>query len=142
MTEFTAAIPLFFSCTHVFYEKNDSYCKLGGYCRMGYRQLDCRKYQPNTHNMPTIKEQIKSKKKMAEIYAVMVKKLNRLISVMPQEVSGDTSDLISTDLTTLNNDIKGIREYLVIKKTSNENMIAICNERIDELKKMPENGTE
>lgn len=89
--------------------------------------------------MPTIKEQIKSKKKMAEIYSVMVKKLDRLINVLPKEVSGDTSDLISTDLTTLNNDIKGIREYLVIKKTSNENMIAICNERIEELKKMPEN---
>jgi hypothetical protein len=95
--------------------------------------------------MPTIKEQLKSKKKMAEIYTAMVKKLNRLVNVLPQEVSGDTSDLISTDLTTLNNDIKGIREYLVIKKTSNENMIAICNERIEQLKKMPEesnNGTE
>lgn len=79
---------------------------------------------------------------MAEIYSVMVKRLNRLISVMPQEVSGDTSDLILSDLTTLNNDIKWIREYLIIKRTNNENMIAICNERIEELKKTPENGTE
>lgn len=46
--EFTPTMPLYFQCIHISYKKSDSFCKLGGSCGMGYRQLDCRKYKPNT----------------------------------------------------------------------------------------------